>query len=149
MDNNKPYGQIAIQHVGIFVHNLEESAKWYHDIFGFEIAVARSDEKNPGVFPKSWWLQLGNFYLEMYEIIDARPFDYEDYEFTVGLKHLNFYVENIDKFMEDMYARDDIEILVDNFYDEEHCGIPGGDRAVYMLDNSGMLVEISKVYMRD
>ena len=37
MDNNKPYGTIAIQHVGVFVHNLEESAKWYHDIFGFEI----------------------------------------------------------------------------------------------------------------
>lgn len=145
----KKYGTIAIQHVGMHVHNLEETVKWYQDILGFELVNDRDDLHNPGVFPKCWLMQLGDFYLEIYEALDAEPYSFREYEYSVGLKHLDFWVEDLDGFMEELYARKDVTILVDNRYSEEFCRVPGGDRAVYILDNNGMLVELSAIKDRN
>ena len=141
------FGRIRIQHAGLHVKNLEETAQWYHDVLGFEIMEKRPDRPN-GVMPRSWWLRNGDFYLELYEVLGARPFTFEDYEFTEGVKHLSFSIENLDALMDHIYAQGNIEVCVDNKYHEKMCGIPGGDRAVYLRDNNGFLVELQKNHDR-
>lgn len=136
-------GEVLIQHVGIHVHNIEETAKWYHEILGFERLPGKPERE--GVFPKCTLMRNGEFYLEIYEVLDAKPFTFTDYEFNVGVKHMSFYVEDLDAYMEWLYARGDVKVLVDNDYAEEFCHVPGGDRAIYIQDNNGMLIELQKI----
>ncbi len=134
---------IKIQHAGIHVRNLEETVQWYHDILGFELVDTRPEMRG-GMFPKCWMMKCGDFFLEIYEVINARPFSYVDYEYNLGVKHLSFSVEKIDELMDKIYARGDVKVIVDNCYAEEMCRVKGGDRAVYLEDCNGMLVELQK-----
>lgn len=143
---DRDFGLIRIQHVGIHVRDLEETAKWYHDILGFELLPVRGEM--PGVFPKCWLMKKGDFYLEMYEALNAEPYSFVDLEYKIGVKHLSFSIEKLDEFADWLRERGDVKILVDNCYPEERCGAEGGDRCLYILDNNGMLVELQKVHDR-
>lgn len=133
----KDFG-IRIQHAGIHVNNLEETAQWYRDIFGFELLppMAADGPFGGGVFPKMRWLKLGSFYLEVYEVQDAEPFSLVDFEFTHGVKHLSFAVQDLDGWLDYIKKRDNVEIVVENSYG-------GPNRAIYVRDNSGILVEVT------
>ena len=64
----KDFG-IRIQHAGIHVKSLEETAQWYHEIFGFELIPQPDGGGGPfggGVFPKMRWMKLGDFKLEVW-----------------------------------------------------------------------------------
>lgn len=148
MGNTNNFGRIRIQHAGIHVKNMEETVKWYQDVLGFELLPPHDDGRMMGAFPKCWMLRNGDFYLEVYEVLNAREYSFVDYEYTLGVKHLSFSVEKFDEFIEHLYARGDVEILVDNHYPGDRCGIEGGDRAVYIKDNNGILVELTKVHDR-
>lgn len=137
------FGELRLEHAGIHVQDLEETMKWYHEILGFELVPPKPERE--GVFPKCVLMRNGTFYLEIYEAQGARPFDFIDYEYNVGVKHLSFYVEDLDGFVDWLRERGDVKILVDNQYAEQFCRLPGGDRAVYIQDNSGMLIELQKV----
>jgi len=82
------------------------------------------------------WMKLGDFKLEVYEVQDAEPFSLVDFEFTHGVKHLNFAVKDIDGWLAYIKERGDIEIVVENRYG-------GPNRAIYILDNNGILVEVT------
>jgi catechol 2,3-dioxygenase-like lactoylglutathione lyase family enzyme len=129
---------IRIQHAGIHVKSLEETARWYHDIFGFELLppMAAGGPFGGGVFPKMRWMKLGDFKLEVYQVQDAEPFSLVDFEFTHGVKHLSFAIRDLDGWLAYIKGRGDIEILVDNRYG-------GPDRAIYIVDNNGILVEVT------
>ena len=134
----KDYG-VRIQHAGIHVKSLAETEKWYHDIFGFEYMpqAEGSGAFGGGVFPKMRWMNLGDgaFKLEIYEVQDAEPFSLVDFEFSHGVKHLNFAVKDIDGWF-DYIKEYGVEIVVDNRYG-------GRSRAIYILDNNGILVEVT------
>ena len=139
MKPNEQFG-IRIQHAGIHVRDYKETFEWYHRVFGFE-EVPKKDNggKNPfggGVFPKMRWIHMGDFYLEVYEVQNAEPFSLVDFEFTLGLKHLNFEIEDLQGWLEYVQQFDDVEILVNNRYSET-AG------AVYVKDNNGILVEVT------
>lgn len=136
------FGTISIQHVGMHVKNMEETIAWYHDVLGFELEPSKSEM--PGIFPKCKVLRLGGFFLELYEVMNAEPFTFTQLEYTLGPKHLSFYVEDLDGLMDYIEERGDIEVVVDNRYSPNWCHIPEGDRAVYILDNNGLLVELQK-----
>ena len=73
---------VRIQHAGIHVKNIEETAKWYHDIFGFELDPGQQGGSMAGMFPQMRWLSLGDFKLEVYEVPDAGEFSVVDMEYT-------------------------------------------------------------------
>ncbi len=134
----KDFG-IRIQHAGIHVNNLEETARWYRDIFGFELEPQHGSGGGPfggGVFPKMRWMKLGDFKLEVYEVQDAEPFSLVDFEFTHGVKHLSFAIKDLGGWLDYIKKRGDIEIIVENCYG-------GPARAVYIKDNNGILVEVT------
>jgi methylmalonyl-CoA/ethylmalonyl-CoA epimerase len=134
----KDFG-IRIQHAGIHVKSLEETARWYHDIFGFELEPQLGSDGGPfggGVFPKMRWMKLGDFKLEVYEVQDAEPFSLVDFEFTHGVKHLSFAIKDLDGWLDYIKKRGDIEIGVENRYG-------GPAKAVYIKDNNSILVEVT------
>ena len=142
------YGMLRFQHAGIHVNSIKETVAWYKDVLGFQEVPTPDSAIMKGCFPNSQLIKNGDFYLELYEVPDAAGFDWVGLEYHVGVKHLSFSIEHLDKFMEDLRARGDVKILVDNEYSEEICGVPGGDNAVYILDNNGILIELSKVHDR-
>ena len=142
------FGQIRCQHAGIHVRNIAETVKWYGDILGFVPVPTPDSAVFGGCFPPSQLIKNGDFYLELYEVPDARDFDWVNLEYNVGIKHLSFSVEKLDELMIQLRACGDVKILVDNEYSEEICHVKGGDNAVYILDNNGILIELSKVHDR-
>ena len=128
---------IHIQHAGIHVRNMAESLQWYHDVFGFEVLEGRgSPPDQGGVFPYMRMMKLGDFLLEIYEIQDADPCSLVDYEYKYGLKHLNFGVRAFKDWIAYIKTRDDVEILVENYYGPDTC-------AAYIKDCNGILIEVS------
>lgn len=133
---------IRIQHAGIHVRNYQQTLEWYHRVFGFVERPGQErkpGEKNPfggGVFPKMRWIELGDFCLEVYEVQEAEPFSLVDFEFSLGMKHINFEIEDLQGWLEYVQQFDDVEILVNNRY-----GPTAG--AVYIKDCNGILVEVT------
>lgn len=128
---------IRIQHAGIHVKNFERTYQWYHEIFGFERVPGKGGNQfKGGVFPKMTWIRLDDFFLEVYEVQEAEPFSLVDFEWTLGVKHLNFAVKDIHGFLKYIRSRDDVPVLVDNTYSED-AG------AVYITDPDGILVEVT------
>ena len=148
MYNEEKYGKLRCQHAGMHVKSIEETVAWYKDVLGFEEVPTPNSAVFRGCFPDSVLIKQGDFYLELYDVPDAKEFDWINVEYNVGVKHLSFSIPNLGEFMEDLRARGDVEILVDNEYSEEVCHVPGGDNAVYILDNNGILIELSKVHSR-
>lgn len=134
----KDFG-IRAQHAGIHVSNYERTYEWYHRVLGFNEVPQDPDAPNPfqgGVFPKMRWLYLGDFNLEVYEVQNAEPFSLVDFEFSLGVKHLNFAVKDLKGWLEYIRQFDDVEILVNNVY------TPTAG-AVYIKDPDGILVEVT------
>lgn len=144
----KDYGEFRCQHAGIHVNSIKETVAWYKDVLGFEEVPTPDSAVFGGCFPQCQLIKKGDFYLELYEVPDASEFDWVALEYTVGVKHLSFSMSKLDEFMVDLRERGDVTILVDNEYSEEVCHVPGGDNAVYILDNNGILIELSKVASR-
>ena len=66
---NPPVGfEISHHHVGLSVANAEESAEWYHRMFGFKV-VARINQKDMTVVH----IQRNNCYLELFQVEGAKP----------------------------------------------------------------------------
>lgn len=133
----KDFG-IRIQHAGIHCKNYEETFRWYHEIFGFEEVPPRPGGSpfKGGVFPKMKWIYLGDFFMEVYEVQDAEPFSFVDFEFTLGMKHINFAIKDIEGWLAYVKARGDVDIVVENQYSPDSY-------AVYLRDNNGILVEVT------
>ena len=144
----KEYGAFRRQHAGMHVRSIRETVAWYKDVLGFEEVPTPDSAVFKGCFPNSQLIRQGDFYLELYEVPDAGGFDWVNLEYNVGVKHLSFSIPTLGEFMEDLRACGDVEIFVDNEYSEEVCHVPGGDNAVYILDNNGILIELSKVHSR-
>ena len=82
------------------------------------------------------WIKMGDFMLEVYEVQNAEPFSLVYFEFSLGVKHINFEIADLQGWLEYVQQFDDVEILVNNRYSET-AG------AVYIKDNNGILVEVT------
>ena len=68
-----------IDHAGINVTNLEQSAKWYHTVLGFELVHQ---------FTHTWMVGRGNMRLGLFERPEAKPLDNLDN--TIAITHIAF-----------------------------------------------------------
>ena len=133
------------RHVGISVGDLEAAIRWYHDLMDFDyvetipvepircdIAVMR--------------LRGSDFELELFRHWDTRPVPEERLDpdtdvITQGTKHLCFYVDGLEKKMEQLRAAG-VKVV---------CG-PGrfGPYTFYYIqDNSGVLIELQELAAED
>lgn len=125
----------GINHFAISVADLEETLKWYSDIFGFTV-IDRSEIPGTGI--KVSHMQGIGFILEIFEAPDASPLP-EDRRIpnrdllTHGNKHMSFGVPNGPKAKEELEALG-VEIAMVAEVD--------GTYGVFIRDNTGNLIEI-------
>ena len=109
------------------VKNLEESVKFYHDLFGFEV----KQEENPNKIDAPSKI-IGNESIKlcMYEIPDMSP--------EGGIAHFGFSIENYDNILEKCKEMD-VKILYGGPIMWEKS------QSIYIVDPSGYELELSKV----
>lgn len=123
---------LRADHVGLHVYNMEESIEWYSDIFGFEPPGPTAPRG--GMFPRMTAIHLGDFGLEVYEVLNPNAYVMVDYEYNIGVKHLGFAVRKFDEWVK--YAKSKgVEFVYEN-YNADHSN-------VFVKDNTGVLVEVS------
>ncbi|HSB84206.1 MAG TPA: VOC family protein [Nitrosarchaeum sp.] len=113
----------SMDHVNMTVKNLEESVKFYKDLFGFEIKKEQPDDK-------SKIIGNNNIKLCLYEDPDMKP--------EGAIAHFGFHVENFDEIMEICKSLD-VKIYYDGPVQFEKS------RSVYISDPSGYDIELSEV----
>jgi methylmalonyl-CoA/ethylmalonyl-CoA epimerase len=123
---------IAIDHVGISVANLEESVDWYIEMLGFELA--RPINRNPDSAMTIAQIRRGDFNIELFEIDGAEPLpEYRrdpSADLRVhGIAHFAFEVDDAIAVMEELEAKG-VEIVL-----RPREG--GGPAFFFVLDNSG------------
>ena len=117
----------SIDHVNMKVKNLEQSVKFYKNLFGFEIK--QEENANKLDVPSKI---IGNDAIKlcMYEIPDMSP--------EGGIAHFGFNVENFNEIIEKCKEMR-VEVLYDGVVDWEKS------KSVYIVDPSGYEIELGKV----
>jgi len=105
------------------VKNLEESVKFYKDLFGFEIKKEQPEDR-------SKIIGNNNIKLCLYEDPDMKP--------EGAIVHFGFHVENFDEIIEICKASG-VKIYYDGPVQFEKS------RSVYISDPSGYDIELSEV----
>lgn len=125
----------GINHCAISVADIEETIKWYHDVFGFTV-VNRSEIPEAGI--KVAHLQGVGFLLEVFEALGANALP-EDRRvpnrdlMTHGNKHMSFGVPDGKKAKAELEALG-VEIAMVAEVDDTY--------GVFIRDNTGNLIEI-------
>jgi len=134
-----------IHHSGITVKNLEESVRFYEDVFGFKkigSADLRVDEEGgmKGVYIKIAFLMAGEDDLELLEYIEPKhKQELLFHPWDPGVQHISFMVDNIKKFYETY--KDSIKFLtppIDYITDEIDT------TWTYLKDPNGSILELSE-----
>ena len=125
----------TIHHVALSVKDLEESIKWYDDVFGLKL-ISRMTLHHNGM--QLAFIGNGNFNIELFEHPDAKPLppdrSHPDSDnMTHGCKHLCVCVENNVEFVKALKARG-VKIAF------EPKGAP--DYCAFILDPTGNLIEV-------
>ena len=123
---------MKIHHVSLSVKNLENSVKFYKDIFGFS-EVNRFERKDLG--GKAVFLKLGDTHIELWQF-DKQIENKDDLSNLniIGIKHIAFGVSNI----EEKYN----EIKSENIEISELKMGASGKRYAFLKDPDGIPLEL-------
>ena len=81
--------KLKVQHVGMFVADLEETVAWWKDIFGFE-KVYEGDFYLPDYGEaRMFWIDAGTILVECFEFKGLAKLDRERYWKEYGTKHIS------------------------------------------------------------
>ena len=118
----------GIDHINLAVVNLEESIKFYKDIFKFEVKERGVQEAGP-------WAIIGNgkAYMAIYE-----GYANEKYE-KKGFYHLGFHISDFDRSFNELKEKG-IKIWRDEVINH------GNSRSMYIEDPNGYEFELSEVF---
>jgi len=118
----------SIDHVNMRVKNLEESFKFYHDLFGFQI----KQEDNPNkVDVPSKIIGNNSIKLCLYEIPDMNP--------EGGITHVGFHVANFNEILHKCQELG-VEILYGGTVDWEKS------KSIHIKDPNGYEIELSEIF---
>lgn len=128
---------LGVNHVGIVVRDLRESAAWYKRHLGLEPIY---EYGFPGV--KALFIGRGDIRLELFQTEGANPMAAERSEPPTNLKigginHVALTVDDLDALIEELRTGG-VEVV------SEPREVPDGhgDRFAFIHDNEGMLVEL-------
>jgi catechol 2,3-dioxygenase-like lactoylglutathione lyase family enzyme len=139
-------------HAAMFVSDLEETVRWWKEIFGFE-------KRYEGKFflpdygeARMFWIDAGSILIECFEFKGLAKLDREKYWKEYGTKHVSFCVENdgdFDAFVQSLEARD-VNITVRATHPAERIAAQFGpeytkdSKVVFIDDPSGNTIEIQQ-----
>lgn len=113
----------SMDHVNMAVKNLEESVKFYKDLFGFVVKKEQPEQKSKIIGNDSIKLCL-------YEDPDMKP--------EGGIAHFGFHIQNFDDIMEKCKSLG-VTIYYDGPVQFEKS------RSIYISDPNGYDIELSEV----
>ena len=113
----------SMDHVNMSVKNLEESVKFYKNLFGFEIKKEQPEQKSKIIGNDSIKLCL-------YEDPDMKP--------EGGIAHFGFHIQNFDDIMQKCKSLG-VTIYYDGPVQFEKS------RSIYISDPSGYDIELSEM----
>lgn len=125
----------GVNHVAISVFSIEETVKWYSEIFGFEV-IKYSEIPDTGI--KVCHMQGPGFQLEIFQPPDPEPlpesrlFPHTDF-CVIGQKHFCMGIKNGEKTKKELEDAG-IEIVLTGTVDNTY--------AIFIRDNSGILLEL-------
>ena len=125
-------------HQGISVPDVDAAAKWYQDVFQFEVV---KDEYAAALNCHIIFLRCGSFELELFQYLgpDGKPLPKErripneDIK-TCGTKHVAYRVEHMEQMVEYLRQKQ-VDIAAGPFP-------MNGDTVCFIRDNSGILIEL-------
>jgi len=117
----------SIDHVNMKVKNLEQSVKFYKDLFGFEI---KQEENANKLDAPSKIIGNDSIKLCLYEVPDMSP--------EGGIAHFGFNIANFDDVIE-RCKEQDVQILYGGIVDWDKS------RSIYIVDPSGYELELGEV----
>lgn len=121
-------------HVGISVNDMDESIKWYEDLFGFTLY---SRQRCPELRCEKTFIEKSGFYLELFKYDEAldlpeiRKHPNTDLR-QVGTKHVCFHTDDLENLVK-RFREKNVEIIFYEMVDD----IP----TCFVRDNSGVLLE--------
>ena len=119
---------ISMDHVNMNVLNLEQSVKFYKNLFGFEI---RKEDNSPNKLDAASKI-IGNDSIKLclYEDPQMSP--------TGGIAHFGFHIENFDQIIEKCKEHN-VEVLYNGPIEFEKS------RSIYIKDPNGYDIELSEI----
>jgi len=119
----------AIDHINMKVKNLEQSVKFYHDLFGFEVKVEDNFPNKLEVPSKI----IGNdsVILCLYEVPDMSP--------EGGITHFGFHIRNFEQVF-DKCKELGVEILYGGPVTFDNS------KSFYVADVDGYVIELSEIF---
>lgn len=137
MKKANPISFECIDHVNMFVKNLEESIAFYHKVFGTDPKIKQSG-KNKGIR----WAIIGlasKFYFCLYEL-KGKEFDPS----ALHINHIGFYVSDFDETIQRIQHLG-IEIQY-NGKPIEWKNRNGRTRSLYIKDPNGYYIEFAEKF---
>ena len=122
----------GIDHINIFVKDLDETIKFYQDLFGFEVkerSVSPTNGRHYAIIGKS-----NRGFLAIYENDDF------DSKKRGNINHLGFHIENFSKVLESLKK---LKVTL---------GFGSGikqyskSKSIYILDPNGIEIELSETF---
>ncbi len=133
-----------IKHAGINVPDMEASVRWYCEVLGFEFVWQNTYQDMKGMIPPCTMIRLNDFYMEVFELVNARPFSTYGMEAYTGCQHLCFETDDYEGMSAYLKSREDTEVVLELRWPTEVSGTVSSGSEIWVRDNSGILVEIAE-----
>jgi len=138
--------EVHLHHVGIFVSDLDCSAAWWEEMFGFKKMFENTFFLPDYGNARMAWMKKGSFYIELYDFPGLRA-DNSQYWKTYGTKHLCLYTkdEDFDK-LRDYLKEKGVPVVVEAVHPPEKLEKPTPCKVMFVLDPDGTSVEIQQSF---
>ncbi len=125
----------AIDHINMNVLNLNESIKWYQEIFGLQVKERGLSSRGT---PYAIVGQSGKIMLAIYQVEEGKKLEFKQFQ---GINHFGVEVENFDQ----TYRFIKNKGVTINDYEGDVLHYEKS-RSMYILDPNGHEIEISEVF---
>ena len=136
-------------HTGIFVSDLDRTAAWWEELFGFKKMFENTFFLPDYGHARMTWMKAptANFYVELYDFPGLEPFNNQHYWHEYGTKHLCLAVDDADfdtlvKFLDDK----GVTITIRAEHKPEQLGKPSPCKVIFINDPDGNTIEVEQSY---
>ena len=129
-----------VEHIAMTVYSIDETAFWYGEMFGFE-RVPEDDYTCQKCGQRVGAIKLGDFRMLLFENPEAKPFTLMDFEYFIGTKHLDIYMEDRAGWTEYIQTIKSQAPVIVSMVNRKHPEL--GPLPHYVLDNNNYLMEMS------